>query len=136
MIMEPLIQLLHTVQPMSPSLEAHLRSKIKFHKYRKGQKIATAGQIAPLILYLERGLIRSCSIVNEKKVSNYFMREGDIIISVLSYFLGIPAVDSIEAEEDCSCWGITRAEQEEAYELFMEFNIHGRKIVAAYYCRF
>ena len=133
--MEALIQLLHAVYPLHPALEAHLRKKIKPYNFKKGKNIVTAAEVASLILYLESGLIRSYSVVKGKKASNYFMREGDIIISVRSFFLQIPAVDSIEPLEDCICWGITHEELEEVYRLFIEFNIHGRLISSTYYCR-
>ncbi|WP_188932189.1 Crp/Fnr family transcriptional regulator [Puia dinghuensis] len=133
--MEPLIRLLHAVHPLSPALEAHLRLKIKCYQYKKGQKIVKAGEIASHILYLEKGLIRSYSLVQGKRISNYFMREGDIIISVESFLQQIPAHDSIEALEDCICWGITFEELEETYAFFPEFNVHGRLITGTYYCR-
>jgi CRP-like cAMP-binding protein len=133
--MEALIQLLHAVYPLSPSLEAHLRSKIKCYRFKKGEKIVTAGEVATLILYLDTGLIRSYSLVEGKPASNYFMRERDIIISVESFLRQIPALESIEALEDCVCWGISFVELEETYRTFIEFNIHGRLITGEYYCR-
>jgi CRP-like cAMP-binding protein len=132
--MEALIQLLHRVRPLSPALEAHLRSKIKRYTFKKGDLMVKEGEIASLILFLEKGLIRSYSRVNGKKASNYFMREGDIVISVESFLQQIPALESIEALEDCIAWGITFEELEETYRLFMEFNIHGRLICGQYYC--
>ena len=134
-IMEALIALLDAVHPLSPALLAHLRSKIKRYTYKKGTNIVKAGEVASLILFLEKGLIRSYSIVNEKRASNYFMREGDIIISVISFFMQVPASDSIEALQDCVAWGISFEELEEIYALFPEFNIHGRRISNLYYCR-
>jgi CRP-like cAMP-binding protein len=133
--MEELIQLLRAVYPLSAKLEAHLRSKIKPYRFKKGKDIVKAGEVADLILYLEKGFVRSYSIVKGKKASNYFMREGDIIISVESFLQRIPAVEAIGALEDCICWGITHAELEEIYRLFVKFNIHGRIITGEYYCR-
>lgn len=133
--MEELIKILHFFYPLSPGLEAHLRSKIKLYRFRKGKKLAKEGEVASYIFFLKKGLIRSYSIIDGKKVSNYFMREGDIIISVVGFLRQAPAVDSIEALEDCECWGITWADLEETYQLFPEFNIHGRLIANEYYCR-
>src|SRR5579859_2500738 len=133
--MEALLQLLHAVHPLTPKLNQHLRAKIKKFTFKKGQIIFKEGVIASRILYLEEGLIRSFSIVNGKKASNYFMRQGDIIISVESFFQQIPAYDTIVALEDCVCWGITYDELEETYQKFTKFNTNGRRIVQVYYCK-
>ncbi len=108
--MEALIKLLHAVYPLSPALQAHLRSKIECYRFKKGKNIVTAGEIASHILYVEKGLVRSYSIVKGKRASNYFMREGDIVISVESFLQQIPAYETLEALEDCVCWGISHAE--------------------------
>jgi len=132
--MEALIRLLKDVHSILPALEVHLRSKIKPYTFRKGTKIVTEGEMAPLILYLEKGLIRSYSMVKGKEANNYFMREGDIIISVIAFFMQVAADESIVAEEDVEAWGITWQELEETFEKFVHFNIHGRKISNKYYC--
>ena len=97
--------------------------------------IVKAGEVAKQILFIEQGLIRSYSEIKGEKASNYFMREGDIIIAVESFLQQIPSFESIEALEDCVCWGITFDELEETYQKFMSFNIHGRKITSGYYCK-
>jgi len=133
--MEQLIQLLNEAHSLSPPLELHLRVKIKPYKFKKGETIMAAGEVASLILYINKGLIRSYSVEKGERVSNYFMREGDIIISVISFFMRVPATDSIEALEDCVCWGITWEELEATYEKFSAFNVNGRIICQKYYCR-
>lgn len=131
----PLIQLLDKVHPLKPRLKMYLRKKIKKRKFKKGETIVAAGEVSSVILYIETGLIRSYSVEKGERVSNYFMREGDIIISVVSFFMRVPATDSIEALEDCVCWGITWEELEATYEKFIAFNINGRKICQSYYAR-
>jgi len=134
--MEALIQLLKAVYPLTPALEAHLRTKIKPYKFKKGVDIVKAGDVANLILFIEKGFIRSYSVKDGKRGTNYFMREGAIIISVVSFLKQVPALESIEALEECICWGITHEELEEAYRLFRgRFNVHGRLILQEYYCQ-
>lgn len=133
--MEKLILLLDRVAPLSPRLRAHLRKIIKLKKFKKGEVILPAGQVGGHIYYIEKGLVRSYYILRRKQVSNWFMKEGDIFISVLSFFRQIPSVDMHVALEDCICWGISHEELEKTYELFPEFNKHGRLISNEYYCR-
>lgn len=132
--MEELLQLLRSVGPMSPALERHLRRKIKPVFLKKGELLLRAGEVAGLILYLKKGLVRSYSLREGKEVCNWFMREGRIIISVESFLQQIPAEEWIQALESCECWGITYAELEEIYRRFPRFERIGRLITGHYYC--
>jgi CRP-like cAMP-binding protein len=147
--MDKLIALLCSFAPLSPGLEAHLRKKLQPLHYKKWDFLLKAGEVANHILFLEIGLVRSYSILMKTKrdrktqrlkkvreeVSNWFMREGNIIISVESFLLRIAAEDWIQALEDCVCWGITHAELEETYRLFPEFERVGRLVTGVYYCK-
>jgi len=146
--MEDLIKLLKQCAPMSPELEEHLRKIIRPFYYKKWDYLLRAGEVAAHILFLEKGLVRSWSIIVKTKksrrtkkvkkekveVSNWFMREGNIIISVQSFLRQQPAYDSIQAQEDCVCWGITHAELEATYLAYPEFERVGRLITGTYYC--
>jgi CRP/FNR family transcriptional regulator, anaerobic regulatory protein len=133
--MEEVIRLLNSVRPLSPELEAHLRGILRKYTYRKGAKLLRSGEVAAHILFVNKGLVRSYSDLKGKKVTQWFMKEGDIIISVVSFLRQQPAEEWIEALEASECWGITHAELEETYARFPEFNLHGRLITSEYYCR-
>ncbi len=146
--MEELIALLKKFAPMSPDLEKHLRKIIRPFYFKKWEFLLQAEDVAGHILYLEKGLVRSWSIIVKTKrsrktkkvrkekveVSNWFMREGNIIISVQSFLRQKPAHDWIQAQEDCVCWGITHAELEATYLEYPEFERVGRLITGLYYC--
>jgi CRP-like cAMP-binding protein len=132
--MEKLFKILLSLGKMSPALIAHLQKKLKPFNYKKGEHILKIGDTANLILFIEEGLVLSYYNVGEKQVSNWFMGKGEIFISVLSFHRRIPSVDAHIALTDCKCLGITCDELEEAFELFPEFERHGRKLEAEYYC--
>jgi CRP-like cAMP-binding protein len=134
-VMEELIALLKLVGPMSGRLEKRLRVKIKPYYFKKGEYLLRAGEVAGHILYIKKGLVRSYSMIKGNEVSNWFMKEGDIIISVESFLQQIPAFDSIMAIEDCECWGITFEQLEETYRIYPRFERTGRLITGTYYCR-
>jgi len=133
--MEQLLNLLASIYPLSERLETHLRGIIKLAVYKKGAVILPAGEVCNHIFFIETGLVRSFYAVDGKEVSNWFMKEGDICISVLSFLRRIPSFETHIALEACRCWGITYVELEEVYRLQPEFNIHGRIITGEYYCR-
>lgn len=133
--MEAIIQLLHSIRALSPELEAHLRRILRLHIYRKKDLLLKAGEIASHILFVEKGLIRSYSMINGKPVSHWFMKQGDILISVESFLWQVASGEWIEALEDCVCWAITRDELWETYQLYPEFLWHGLLITSTYYTR-
>ncbi len=146
--MEELIRLLNQFAPLSAAVENHLRTIIHRYSFKKWDYLLRAGDVAGQILFLEKGLVRSWSIIVKTKrsrktkklkkekveVSNWFMSEGTIVISVQSFLRQKPAHDSIQAQEDCVCWGITHAELEATYLAFPEFERVGRLITGFYYC--
>jgi CRP/FNR family transcriptional regulator, anaerobic regulatory protein len=131
--MEELIALLKLVGPMSGRLEKRLRVKIRPYYFKKGEYLLRAGEVSGHILFIKKGLVRSYSLLEGIDVSNWFMKEGHIIISVVSFFNQLPALDSIVALEDCECWGITFEELQETYTLHPMFNVTGRLITEKYY---
>jgi CRP-like cAMP-binding protein len=133
--MEELIQLLKGIAPLSKGLEHHLRFIIRRRQFKKKEYLLKIGQVSQEILFLSKGLVRSYTIVRGRPVSNWFMKEGDLCISVLSFLQQAPAVDFIQALEPCECWGITHSELEDTYRRFVRFNIHGRIITSEYYVR-
>ena len=140
--MEQLIALLQAISPLSAALEAHLRRIIQETKYKKGDIILPLDAICNQIFYIETGLVRSFyyaveepGVLAGEEVSNWFMKQGDICIAVLSFLRRIPSYEIHVALEACLCWGITHEQLEEIYVLFPEFNIHGRIITGEYYCQ-
>ncbi|HVU97986.1 MAG TPA: Crp/Fnr family transcriptional regulator [Puia sp.] len=133
--MEQLITLLKMIAPMSAALEAHLRSIIRKHEYKKGDTILPLGSVCDQIFFIESGLVRSFHRHKGKEISIWFMKQGDVCIAVLSFFRRIAAMEAHVALEDCVCWGISHAELHATYALFPEFREHGRLLTQEYYCR-
>jgi len=61
------------------------------------------------------------------------MKEGDVIVSVESFFSQKQSYESIQALEDCILYYITYDELQFVYNHFPEFNFIGRVLVEKYY---
>jgi CRP-like cAMP-binding protein len=133
--MEQLIALLKMIAPMSARLEAHLRTIIRKKTYKKGDIILPLGSVCDHIFYIESGLVRSYHRHEEKDISIWFMKEGDVCIAVLSFFRRISAMEEHVALEDCVCWGISHEELEDAYRRFPRFRHQGQLLTQEYYCQ-
>jgi CRP-like cAMP-binding protein len=62
------------------------------------------------------------------------MREGDVIISVESFFRQSTSYESIQSLEDCELYYISYIELQEIYRNFPEFNFVGRALTERYFC--
>lgn len=61
------------------------------------------------------------------------MKEGDLIISVESFFQQKPSYESIQVLEDCTLIGIKYDELQEMYSRFPEMNFIARVLTEKYY---
>lgn len=131
--MENLLALLHSIKPLSPALESHLRSIIAFKRFEKGEIMLREGDIAKRIFFIEKGLVRSYYFEENMEASNWFMKEGDVCISICSFLEQEPSEDTLVALEDCETWGISYDQLELTYDRFPEFERHGRIVTGKYY---
>ncbi|HEY4291393.1 MAG TPA: Crp/Fnr family transcriptional regulator [Puia sp.] len=131
--MEELIFYLHSIAPLSEKLEKWLRTIIKKYEFKAGDKILEPGHKCDKIFFVKTGLIRIYHMLDGQEVSDWFIKEGDVCISVGSFFDQSDSEEFLVALEDCECWGIKFEELEKTFVKFIEFNIHGRKISNRYY---
>lgn len=133
--MRKLILFLHSIKPMSAPLEKHLLSIIRKKVYKKGQIILNIGERCNEINFIDQGYIRSYYHKRNKKVTDYFMMEGDVFVGVISFFRGIPSREILIAGDYCEFYGISKAELEETCRLYPEFKDHYLYLTGEYYCR-
>jgi CRP-like cAMP-binding protein len=133
--MEELISFLKSIRPISPALEAYLRSVLKQRFVKKKEIILKEGQISKNIYFVKSGLVQGYEWRKERLVTTWIMKQGNIIFSPESFLHQIRTIEFIAALEDCELWGITYEELEYAYETFPEFNLHGRIITGEYYIK-
>jgi CRP-like cAMP-binding protein len=91
------------------------------------------GHICYNIYFVQQGLVRCFYIKNEKEVSSWFLKEGDVIVSVDSFFTQTVSYESIQALEDCVLHYISYTDLQYAYLHFPEFNFIGRILTEKYY---
>jgi CRP-like cAMP-binding protein len=63
------------------------------------------------------------------------MKEGDVVISVNSFFNQVPATETIETLEECEVHSITYTQLQELYRRHPEFRVIGHRLTEIYYCR-
>lgn len=131
--METLIQFLHQVHPLSPALEEHLRTVLRHRLIKRNDHVLKAGHISQQIFFVKQGLFRCYYDKGEKEICTWFMQDGDVLISVESFFSQQPSFEHIQALEDSEVWYISYAELQAIYQQYPEFNVVGRRLTEKYY---
>jgi CRP-like cAMP-binding protein len=134
--MEKLLSLLNSISPLSNSLTYHLYANVKSINFSRGDYILKEGEICQHVYFLESGLIRIFGQQDDRENTSWLLKEGDIFISVASFFRQQPADENIVALEDCTCWRINHRQLEKTCEEFEEFTLHRQIITERYYCQY
>jgi len=118
---------------MSDELKQHLAVTLKEKQLPRKDYLLEAGQVSRKICFIVKGLLRCFYIKENHEVCSWFMKEGDVIVSVESFFGQKESYESIQALEDCLLYYITYDELQYIYRHFPEFNFIGRVLLEKYY---
>ena len=124
---------LNKIHVIPDELQNHLLAILQYKTFKKGTYLLKKGHISRHIFFIEKGLVRCYYTEDNKDISAWFMKEGDIAISVNSFFDQIISTESIQALEETAVYYLTYNELEDIYQRFVSFNINGRKLITSYY---
>lgn len=85
---------------ISDELCSELAKVSNLVKYKKNEKIYTAGTIVDSVSIIRYGLVRSFILSEEKEMTVWFGEEGDFITSFYSFFTGKKGIETIDCIED------------------------------------
>lgn len=131
--MQELLAKLNSVQPLSTGLQEHLKDILKVKEFTKEQFVLRPGRICENIYFVGKGLVWIYYENDDSEICSWFLKEGDIAISVVSFFNQVPSFESIQALEDTEVYYITYNELESIYREYPEFNVVARKLQQYYY---
>lgn len=133
--MEPLLTRLRAIAPLSPSLEEALVNGLKREVLPKKTQLLLPGNVADRLYFIEKGVVRGYYLHDDRDVTSWFMKEGDFVISIVSFITRRPSEEAIELLEDGVVWSIRHGPLQRLYAEFPEFNAVGRVLTEAYYVR-
>lgn len=131
--MEQLLQFLSSVHPLSEGLVDYLATHIKVRDIERKEMLLKAGHTSRYIYFVASGLLRCFYLKGDAEVSAWFMKEGDVIVSIESFYTQQPSRESIQALEDSRLLYIEYNELYHCYRYFPEFNFTGRELTQKYY---
>lgn len=134
----PLLTYLQTLTPLPPDLQTALLGMLRRETYLRKQWVLQPGQLADRIYFIEQGVVRGYYLKDGprgdgREVTSWFMREGDFIISIVSFYTRQPAQEYIELLTDSVLWSITYEQLQQLYRAYPAFNLVGRLLTEKYY---
>lgn len=130
-----LVALFNVIGELSPEAKQDIGKILQHQTFSKKDFILTQGQICRHIYFIEYGLARSFYLDDGKEITSWFMMENDVIISVKSFFVQVPAAEYIQALEDTSLYYISFHDLMALYEAHPSFNTIGRRLIEIYYMK-
>ena len=91
------------------------------------------GQVADKIYFVERGLVRGYWLNEGHEHTAWFMKEGDFVLSPVSFYTQSPSNEYIDLLEETTLHSISRARLNKLYQDYPAFNEVGRILTESYY---
>jgi len=130
--MDKLLSYLHSIHPLSPELREHLLITVKIKSLQKKEYLLRPGYICRYMCFISSGLLRAYYLRGDTEVSSWFMKEGDVCVSIESFYKQQPGYEYIQAIEDTEYFYIDQRELENIYKTYPEFNAVGRVLTIKY----
>ena len=132
--MEQVLELLDSIVSLEPGLRDYLTASLRPTRPRKKETLVREGDIARNIGFIEKGLIRGYMIREDgSEFTKYFMQEGDIFISVDSFFSQTAATEILQSLESCIIYSITYQQLQYALAKWPSFKDHKIHFLQKYY---
>jgi CRP-like cAMP-binding protein len=128
-----LFKFLNEIHPLKGDTQKSINSFLKPIKIPKKDFILREGDTCNKVIFITKGLARAYYVDDGKDITTWFMKEGNVIFSIISFLTQTKGEEFIQAEEDLEGFYITYEELQLLYKKHMEFNIIGRILVELYY---
>ena len=129
----PVIAALDYFHPLSDGIKDYLRNHSYSCSFRKGKLLLKAGEICENIYFIKKGAVRGFIKEGAKVITTWITAENELVSSISALDAREPALENMQAIENCELLGLNYADFQDLYIRFPEFNIVARKILQKYY---
>lgn len=129
----PLLTALQPVHPVSPGVESYLKAHISIATVRKRKLLLKEGTPCEHIYFIVKGAVRGFVREGQRDVTTWITVENQLVSSIFSLHQQSPAVENIQALENCELLAMTLDDLQILYEQHPESNILARKLLEIYY---
>lgn len=117
----------------SNELEQEIRKRCVVVRFKKGAQLLDFNQVCGHCFFAVKGLVKAVREPGKVERINWFMGEGDVIISVRSFFTQMPSKERLEVMKTTECIALHNDDLQWIYTNYIEFNVIGRILAENYY---
>jgi len=128
-----LIATLDYFYPLSEGIKDYFRKHSYSCSFRKGKLLLKAGQICEHIYFIKKGAVRGFIKEGTKDITTWITAENEVVSSISALDRREPAMENMQAIENCDLLALTYTDFQNLYIKFPEFNIVARKVLQKYY---
>ncbi len=133
-VFQPLLDSLNQIYPMPTKLVKALEQNLEIKEVTKGTILLEEGQVSSHASAVLSGLLRSYYYINDDvEVTSRFTPEGEIVLSVNSFYSREPGYEYLIAEEDSILARLSYEHHQKLLEDFLEYNFIVRVQTEKYY---
>ena len=132
-MLDRLFAYLDDIRPLSPELRDRLSKDLEIIEVSKKELLLRDGDRADYLWVLLSGMLRSYYIRDGVEITNRFMKENHIVVSVNSFYARKPGYEFIEAMEPSTLARIHYNTLQKLYKDFIEFNYTARVLTEHYF---
>jgi len=127
------IYTLNFFYPLSEGVKDYFRKHTYPCSFRKGKLLLKAGEICEHIYFIKKGAVRGFIKDGTKDITTWITAENEVVSSISSLDMREPALENMQAIENCELFALTYDDFQDLYIKFPEFNIVARKLLQKYY---
>ncbi len=124
---------LEGIHELSEQLRAQLEEHTRLIEVERGDLLLKDGERSKNVTLVLKGLIRSYYLKDGEDISSRFTTEGEIVLSVNSFYSKKPGYEFLEAYEDGLIAQLSFDKQEELLKNHLEYNYIVRLFTQKYY---
>ncbi|MES2431475.1 MAG: Crp/Fnr family transcriptional regulator [Bacteroidota bacterium] len=129
----PLLQMVNYFHPVSKKIQQYVTEHCYPYTIKRGKTLLKAGEICKNIYFINKGVLRGFIKEERKDITTWITIENEMVTAISSFNLQVPAIETIQALEDCELFGMSYTDLQNLYTQFPEYNIVGRKVYEKYY---
>jgi CRP-like cAMP-binding protein len=119
--------------PLSEGVKDYFKKHSYTCLFRKGKLLLKAGEICEHIYFIKKGAVRGFIKEGTRDITTWITAENEVVSSISALDDRKPALENMQAIENCELLALSYADFQDLYIRFPEFNIVARKILQKYY---
>ena len=119
--------------PLNEGVKNYFKNHSFSCSFRKGKLLLRSGQLCEHIYFIKQGAVRGFIKEGTKDITTWITVEGEVVSSISSLDKSEPAMENMQAIENCELIAMTWIDYQNLFARFPEFNMVARKLLQKYY---